>query len=120
VEILLMSLFLLVWGVFMVGSIGGLVVGIAALISAAQLPSEAFGPWWDNLKTPWLLGIAVSYLIPFGTLITGVYWFRTGKGGQRETGFVGRPFWSGPPKPQPPNPPYPPYPMAPPPAPPAP
>jgi hypothetical protein len=110
-------LFFVVWGAFMLAMLGGLVLGIAALISAAQLPAEAFGPWWDNQKTPWLLGLAISYLVPFGMLVCGYYWFRTGKRGYRETGLVGRPFWSGPPKP-PPQPYYvgPPAPPPPPPA----
>lgn len=102
--------FMLLWLVMMVASIGGLALGVAALISAARLPDVAFGPWWDNTKSTWLLGIGVSYLIPFGFLVTAIYWFRTGKRSLHETGVVARPFWAGPPKPMPMAPSYlPPY-----------
>lgn len=108
-------LFVTLWCVMFFGTFAAIGVGIAAAVSVAKLPAEAFGPWWDNTKTPWLLGIAISYLVPFGTLITGVYWFRTGKRGLRETGVAARPFWVGPPKPPPMYPPYQPYPPGPPP-----
>jgi hypothetical protein len=115
------AFFMVVWGGLMLATFGGLALAVAALVSAANLPGEAFGPWWDNAKTPWILGIAVSYMIPFGTLVAGIYWFRTGRRGYRETGTVPRPFWLGPPKPYPPMPmaPYPGPPPAPPPPPPA-
>jgi hypothetical protein len=93
--------FILVWLLFMGGFLGGVVIGIAALISAARLPAQAFGPWWDNTKTAWLLGIAVSYMIPFGMWVSGIYWFTRGRREHRQTGIAGRPFWVGPPKPQP-------------------
>lgn len=99
------GLFFVVWATFMVGIVAGLVVGLSALVSSARLPPEAFGPWWDNTKTAWLLGIAVSFMIPFGMLISGIYWFRTGRGSFRATGNVARPFWVGPPRPPPEGPP---------------
>lgn len=82
------------------------VAGIAALISIARQPSEAFGPWWDNTKQTWIIGTAVAFFVPFGPLVAGISWFSGGKGPLRRGGTqAGRPFWSGPPKP----PPYPPY-----------
>lgn len=102
VEGLFVSGFMLLWFVLFFGSIGGLILGVVALVSAAQTPTPAFGPWWDNTKTGWLLGIAVSYLIPFGLWFTAIYWFRTGKRGLERDGIVGRPFWMGPIKPYPP------------------
>jgi hypothetical protein len=104
VEGLFFSGFLLLWFLLFFGSIGGLILGVVALVSAAQTPTPAFGPWWDNTKTAWLLGIAISYLIPFGLWFTAIYWFRTGKRGLERDGIVGRPFWMGPIKPYPPAP----------------
>jgi hypothetical protein len=94
--------------------------GIAALISIARKPAEAFGPWWDNTKQSWIIGIAVSFFVPFGPLIAGIMWFTGGKGPlRRGMPQAGRPFWSGPPKPPPPygypQPPYNPPPYSPPP-----
>jgi hypothetical protein len=81
---------------------GGLIIGISALISVARTPTEAFGPWWDNTRQMWLIGIAVSFVIPVGSLITGIMWFSSGRGPLRAGyGYAGRPFWSGPPKPPP-------------------
>lgn len=94
--------FFVIWALFMLGGVGGFVLGIAALVSAARLPAEAFGPWWDNTRSAWMLGIGVSFAVPFGMLVTGIYWFTTGKPGYTRTGVVGRPFWVGPPKPAPP------------------
>lgn len=76
--------------------------GIAALISIARKPAEAFGPWWDNTKQIWIIGIAVSFLVPLGSLISGIMWFTAGNGPLRHgLPTAGRPFWSGPPKPPP-------------------
>lgn len=101
----LVGLFFAVWGTFMLGMVGGLVVGLSALVSSARVPPDAFGPWWDNTKTAWLLGIAVSFMIPFGMLVSGTYWFRSGRRSFRTTGVVARPFWVGPSKPSPATPP---------------
>lgn len=115
------GVFLLIWLTLVVGSLGGMVCAAAALISISRTNADAFGPWWDNTKTPWLLGIAVGFVIPFGTLITGVYWFWKGRAPLATTGLVERPFWIGPPKPPPlqspwgypPQAPYPPQPYPP-------
>jgi hypothetical protein len=99
-SLLFVGMFLLV--VIMYGA------GIAALISVARVPAERFGPWWDNTKQTWVLGLAVSFFVPFGSLIAGIMWFATGKGPLRHgSQMAGRPFWSGPPKPPPYI--YPPY-----------
>ncbi len=110
--------FILIWGTFMLAMLGGIVVAVSALVSAGRIPAEAFGPWWDNTKTAWLAGIAVSFMVPFGTLISGFYWFTGGRSAYRKTGLVSRPFWIGPPKPPPSPPPTQPYPTYPPPPPP--
>jgi hypothetical protein len=82
------------------------IVGIAALISVARHPTQAFGPWWDNTKQTWIIGLAVAFFVPFGPLVAGISWFSSGKGPlRRGAPQAGRPFWSGAPKP----PPYPPY-----------
>jgi hypothetical protein len=82
------------------------IAGIAALVSIARQPTDAFGPWWDNTKQVWIIGTAVAFFIPFGPLIAGISWFSGGKAPlRRGAPPAGRPFWSGPPKP----PPYPPY-----------
>jgi hypothetical protein len=99
---LFFGFFMAIW---LVG-FGALVLAIAALISVAKTPTEFFGPWWDNTKQTWIIGIAVSFVIPFGTLIAGIMWFNSGRAPLRAGhGVAGRPFWAGPPKPPPAMPP---------------
>jgi hypothetical protein len=93
-------LFFLFFGFIMLTAIGSLVIGVAAIISVATTPAEAFGPWWDNTKQTWILGLVLGYLIPFGTIVGGIAWFAGGRRGVAH-GVAGRPFWAGPPKPGP-------------------
>ena len=99
------ALFFVFWLVLMVVGLGGLAVGIAALINVGSTPIEAFGPWWDNTRQMWIVGIAVSFLVPLGPLIAGILWFTSGRRELRDHGIAGRPFWAGAPRPQPPWPP---------------
>jgi hypothetical protein len=96
------SLFFVFFALISLAGIAGLVLGVSALISVAGTPTEAFGPWWDNTRQLWLIGIAVAFVVPFGTLIAGIMWFSSGRAPLRAGhGFAGRPFWAGPPKPPP-------------------
>jgi hypothetical protein len=97
--------FFLFFGLAMLVTVGGLVVGVAAIISIATTPSERFGPWWDNTKQTWILGLVIGYLVPFGTIVGGIAWFTGGRRGLGSTGTAGRPFWAGPHKPAPIGPP---------------
>jgi hypothetical protein len=101
-------LFFLFFGFIILMTVGGLLLGVAAVISIATTPSERFGPWWDNTKQMWLIGLVVGYVIPFGTIIAAITWFASGRPGLSSTGTAGRPFWAGPPKPAPLAPPPPP------------
>jgi hypothetical protein len=93
-------LFFLFFGLIMLASVGGLVIGVVAIISVATTPAEAFGPWWDNTKQTWILGLVLGYLIPLGTIVGGIAWFTGGRRGLAR-GVAGRPFWAGPAKPVP-------------------
>jgi hypothetical protein len=97
-----LGLFMLFWLGLVAVSLGGFVLGIVALIDVAQTPVDRFGPWWDNTRQTWIIGIAVSFLIPAGSLVAGILWFSGGRRGLRRFGLAGRPFWAGPPKPPPP------------------
>jgi hypothetical protein len=113
------GLFLGTFAVVWLLLLGSYLVGIAAIINVATTPVEAFGPWWDNLRQSWLIGIVVSFLVPFGHLVTGIMWFTSGRQPLRDgRGYVGRPFWAGPPRPPPGWSGYPPPPYQPPPPPP--
>jgi hypothetical protein len=96
------GLFFLFFAAIWLVTIGGLILGISAIISVARTPPEAFGPWWDNTRQLWLIGIAVGFVVPFGALIAGIMWFSSGRASLRAGyGVAGRPFWAGPPKPPP-------------------
>ena len=95
--------FLVLYASFFLLAFGGMALAIAALVSAARRPAEVFGPWWDNTKTAWLLGIAAGFLIPCASVVTGSYWFFVGRKSIGRTGVAARPFWVGPPKPPPPQ-----------------
>ena len=103
--------FMFLWFGFMLVGFGGFVLGLVALIDVARTPIERFGPWWDNTRQAWLIGLAVSFVVPFGAIVAGIIWFATGRSAMRATGVAGRPFWAGAPKPPPPPwpPPPPPY-----------
>jgi hypothetical protein len=96
------GLFFLFFGVLWLATFGGVILAIAALISVAKTPSHVFGPWWDNTKQVWLIGIAVGFVVPFGAIVAGFIWFHSGRAPLREgRGYAARPFWAGPPKPPP-------------------
>jgi hypothetical protein len=100
------GLFFVLFGLIWLAGISGFILGICALISVSKTPTEYFGPWWDNTKQLWLIGIAVGFVIPFGTLVAGFMWFNSGRAPLREgRGYADRPFWAGPPKPAPLGPP---------------
>lgn len=94
--------FFVLWLLLMLVALGGLAIGIAAIINVASTPFEAFGPWWDNTRQMWIVGLAVSFFIPVGPLIAGILWFTSGRRSLRDHGVAGRPFWAGAPRPQPP------------------
>ena len=100
-EVVFTILFVVAYASFFLFAFGGMALALAALVSAARRPAEAFGPWWDNTKTAWMLGIAAGFLIPCGAVFTGGYWFFVGRVNLRRTGLASRPFWVGPPKPPP-------------------
>ena len=112
------GLFLLFWFAMLALTVGGFVIGLIAFIDVVQTPLDRFGPWWDNTRQAWVVGLAVSVVIPAGPLVAGIMWFTGGRRGLRQTGVAGRPFWAGAPKPPPPWGPTPPgwTPPAPPPA----
>lgn len=67
---------------------------IFALVDVARAPDAAFGPPGDNGKTMWILGLALSALIPAGALVTTVLWWVQGRGPLRAGRPVPRPFWA--------------------------
>src|SRR3954451_3245970 len=99
-----LGLFFVFWAGLMLVGFGGFVLAVAALINVATTPIERFGPWWDNTRQAWLIGIAVSFVVPVGTIVAGITWFTTGRRGLRDHGVAGRPFWAGAPRPAPPSP----------------
>lgn len=97
------AVFFVFWLLLMVVGLGSLAIGVAALINVSTTPIEAFGPWWDNTRQTWIVGIAVSFVVPLGPLIAGIMWFTSGRRSLRDHGIAGRPFWAGAPRPQPPT-----------------
>jgi hypothetical protein len=56
---------------------------IYCLVEVSRAPEPAFGPPWDNGKQAWLMGLALSMLIPFASLVV------TSSGGCRATACCG-------------------------------
>ena len=67
---------------------------IWALVEAARTPEPAFGPPWDNGKSAWTLGLALSFVIPFAVLVTPILWWTQGHRALRARAQIPRPFWS--------------------------
>src|SRR3954453_18622612 len=61
--------FVLFWAGLMLLGFGGFVLGVVALINVATTPIERFGPWWDNTRQVWLVGLAVAFVVPAGTIV---------------------------------------------------
>jgi hypothetical protein len=67
---------------------------IYALIDVNRAPDAAFGPPWDNGKSAWTLGLALAFVVPFGTIVGPILWWSQGRSALRERRQVPRPFWS--------------------------
>lgn len=88
---------------------------IWSLVDVSRAPDQAFGPPWDNSRNAWTLGLALAFVVPFGTIVGPVLWWTQGRNALRAGRPVPRPFWS--PRPAAPYPyPYgaPPHPVEPP------
>lgn len=85
---------------------------IYSLVEAVRAPDAAFGPPWDNAKNAWIIGLAVAFVLPAGTIVASIVWWTQGHKALRGGARVPRPFWapapSYPPQPYPPQPPGPP------------
>lgn len=80
---------------------------IYALVDVSRTPDPAFGPPWANGKNAWTLGLALAFVVPFGTIVGPVLWWTQGRAALRAGRPVPRPFWS--PAPAVPPPPFPHY-----------
>jgi hypothetical protein len=81
-----------------------LVFCIYALVEAVRAPEQAYGPPWDNSKNAWVLGLALSFVIPFGTIVGPILWWMNGHKALRARTVVPRPFWAPAPRYYPPPP----------------
>jgi hypothetical protein len=87
--------FFVVWMMFvMVFALLPIAFTIYSLVDISRAPDAAFGPPWDNGKNAWTLGLAVAFVVPFGTIVGPVLWFTQGRKALREGRPVPRPFWS--------------------------
>lgn len=87
-----------------------IVFWVIALVEASKAPEQAFGPPWDNSKQAWLLGLALSAVIPFAMIVTPILWWTQVRPALRAGAIVPRPFWSSRPAYPPPQQQYPPVP----------
>lgn len=71
-----------------------LVFWVISLVEVSSAPEQAFGPPWDNGKTPWILGLVVGMLIPAGALVATILWWVQGHQALRAGRPVPKPFWS--------------------------
>jgi hypothetical protein len=94
--------FVVIWIAFvMTVAVLPMAFTIFALIDVSRAPDAAFGPPWDNGKSAWLLGLALAFVVPCGTVVGPVLWFTQGRKPLREGRPVPRPFWSRPSVPYP-------------------
>jgi hypothetical protein len=95
--------------VLLMAALSFVAIGFAiwSLIDVARAPDAAFGPPWDNGKNAWTLGLALAFVVPFGTIVGPIVWWTQGRPALRSGRPVPRPFWS--PRPTAPHPPYVPY-----------
>ena len=86
--------FFLFFGVIMLASVVALVFWVVSIIEVAKAPEPAFGPPWDNGKSPWILGLVISTLIPLGAIVTTYLWWTQGHNALRAGRLVPKPFWA--------------------------
>lgn len=67
---------------------------IYSLVEVARAPEQAFGPPWDNGRNAWLLGLAVAFAIPAGTIVGPILWWMQGHKALRAGQLVPKPFWA--------------------------
>jgi hypothetical protein len=87
--------FFILWIAFIVSLVlVPLAFTIFSLVEVGKAPDEAFGPPWDNGKNAWILGLALAFVIPAGTIVGPILWWSLGHRALREGRPVPRPFWS--------------------------
>jgi hypothetical protein len=67
---------------------------IYSLVEVSRTPEQAFGPPWDNGKNAWLIGLAVAFAIPAGTIVAPILWWTQGHKAVGERRLVPKPFWA--------------------------
>ncbi|HWL37796.1 MAG TPA: hypothetical protein VNQ77_16535 [Frankiaceae bacterium] len=67
---------------------------VYSLVEVARAPEQAFGPPWDNGKNAWLIGLAVAFAIPAGTIVGPILWWTQGHKALRARQLVPKPFWA--------------------------
>jgi hypothetical protein len=65
-----------------------------ALIDVVRAPDAAFGPPWDNAKGMWILGMALGFVVPMGTVVAPILWWTQVRPALRAGQPVPRPFWA--------------------------
>jgi len=85
--------FFLLWAALMVLSIGSLVLHIVALVDVAKMQWWQFVPPGEPVKSSWLLGLGLGFVIPFGGIVTTVLWWRQVRNPKRAGLLAERPFW---------------------------
>ena len=84
----------LLFGVVMLGMVAALAFWVVSLVEVAKAPEPAFGPPWDNGKTPWILGLVIGTVVPFGAIVASILWWTQGHKALREGRLVPKPFWA--------------------------
>jgi hypothetical protein len=97
-------IFFVIWGGLMAAGITFLVLHIVALVDVAKMQGWQFVPPGEPVKSSWLLGLALAFVIPFGGIVTTIMWWRQVRAPKRMGQLAGRPFWMSDPSIQPPPP----------------
>ena len=91
--VLFQMFFFLLWMALVVVAAGQLVMHIVAIIDVAKMQWWQFVPPGEPVKSSWLLGLGISFVIPFGGLITTIMWWRQVRTPKRAGQLAERPFW---------------------------
>jgi hypothetical protein len=105
---ILQAILWLVWLALMAGALAIFVMHIVALVDVSKMQGWQFVWPGEPVKSSWLLGLALGFVIPLGSLVTTILWWQKVRAPRRQGLPADRPFWMSAPLPPPGPPPMPP------------
>jgi len=86
--------FLVFWLAMMALNIAIIVFYVWSLVDIAKTPPELFEWPGERVKSQWLAGIGIAFIIPFGYFVTPFMWWAQVRKPRRQGRLATKPFWA--------------------------